>query len=144
MPGLRAPLRGEQRCGAEPRVTPPRSCFPGELFAQAPVEQFPGIAVEGVTDSSRYFVIRIEDGNGASHTPGDPQSPRCSCSGRILAFRGRMFPAWAGQREELPPSHGSDLCQKQKHLGLAAQSGQEDAGASPCCRLIKKLFVLKL
>ncbi|XP_068772399.1 adaptin ear-binding coat-associated protein 2 [Struthio camelus] len=36
----------------------------GELFAQAPVDQFPGIAVEGVTDSSRYFVIRIEDGNG--------------------------------------------------------------------------------
>ncbi|XP_030319672.1 adaptin ear-binding coat-associated protein 2 isoform X1 [Calypte anna] len=36
----------------------------GELFAQAPVEEFPGIAVEGVTDSSRYFVIRIEDGNG--------------------------------------------------------------------------------
>ncbi|KAM8927890.1 adaptin ear-binding coat-associated protein 2 [Pelodytes ibericus] len=36
----------------------------GELFAQAPVEQFPGIAVESVTDSSRYFVICIEDGNG--------------------------------------------------------------------------------
>ncbi|XP_072281922.1 adaptin ear-binding coat-associated protein 2 [Pyxicephalus adspersus] len=36
----------------------------GELFAQAPVEQFPGIAVENVVDSSRYFVICIEDGNG--------------------------------------------------------------------------------
>ncbi|XP_004850428.1 adaptin ear-binding coat-associated protein 2 isoform X1 [Heterocephalus glaber] len=36
----------------------------GELFAQAPVDQFPGTAVEAVTDSSRYFVIRIEDGNG--------------------------------------------------------------------------------
>ncbi|XP_066546894.1 adaptin ear-binding coat-associated protein 2 isoform X2 [Amia ocellicauda] len=36
----------------------------GELFAQAPVEQYPGIAIEGVTDSSRYFVVRIEDGNG--------------------------------------------------------------------------------
>ncbi|XP_040278903.1 adaptin ear-binding coat-associated protein 2 [Bufo bufo] len=36
----------------------------GELFAQAPVEQFPGIAVESVTDSSRYFVICVEDGNG--------------------------------------------------------------------------------
>ncbi|NXM85987.1 NECP2 protein, partial [Oenanthe oenanthe] len=55
--GLRAP------CGrARPHQAPSR--FPGELFAQAPVEQFPGIAVEGVTDSSRYFVIRIEDGNG--------------------------------------------------------------------------------
>ncbi|XP_024126938.1 adaptin ear-binding coat-associated protein 2 [Oryzias melastigma] len=36
----------------------------GELFAQAPVEEYPGIVVEAVTDSSRYFVIRIEDGNG--------------------------------------------------------------------------------
>ncbi|XP_008820863.1 adaptin ear-binding coat-associated protein 2 isoform X2 [Nannospalax galili] len=36
----------------------------GELFAQAPVDQFPSTAVESVTDSSRYFVIRIEDGNG--------------------------------------------------------------------------------
>lgn len=36
----------------------------GELFAQAPVDQFPGSAVESVTDSSRYFVVRIEDGNG--------------------------------------------------------------------------------
>uniref|UniRef100_A0A3Q2I2F3 Adaptin ear-binding coat-associated protein 1 n=1 Tax=Equus caballus TaxID=9796 RepID=A0A3Q2I2F3_HORSE len=38
----------------------------GELFAQAPVEQYPGIAVETVTDSSRYFVIRIQDGTGRS------------------------------------------------------------------------------
>lgn len=38
--------------------------FAGELFAQAPVEQYPDCAVEAVTDSSRYFVIRIEDGNG--------------------------------------------------------------------------------
>ncbi|XP_028922404.1 adaptin ear-binding coat-associated protein 2 [Ornithorhynchus anatinus] len=36
----------------------------GELFAQAPIDQFPGTAVENVTDSSRYFVIRIEDGSG--------------------------------------------------------------------------------
>ncbi|XP_007541707.2 adaptin ear-binding coat-associated protein 2 [Poecilia formosa] len=36
----------------------------GELYAQAPVEQYPGNAVEAVTDSSRYFVIRIEDGTG--------------------------------------------------------------------------------
>ncbi|XP_060766847.1 adaptin ear-binding coat-associated protein 2 [Neoarius graeffei] len=36
----------------------------GELFAQAPVDQYPGPSVEAVTDSSRYFVIKIEDGSG--------------------------------------------------------------------------------
>lgn len=36
----------------------------GELFAQAPVEEYPGIAVETVGDSSRYFVLRIQDDNG--------------------------------------------------------------------------------
>lgn len=41
--------------------------FAGELFAQAPVSQYPGSVVEAVTDSSRYFVIRIEDGNGKAH-----------------------------------------------------------------------------
>lgn len=36
----------------------------GELFAKAPVDTYPGIAVEAVMDSSRYFVLRIEDDNG--------------------------------------------------------------------------------
>lgn len=39
-------------------------CSAGELFAQAPVEEFPGIAVETVGDSSRYFVLRIQDDKG--------------------------------------------------------------------------------
>uniref|UniRef100_A0AAZ3R7W4 Adaptin ear-binding coat-associated protein 1 n=2 Tax=Oncorhynchus tshawytscha TaxID=74940 RepID=A0AAZ3R7W4_ONCTS len=38
----------------------------GELFAQAPVTEYPGIAVETVSDSSRYFVLRIQDDNGRS------------------------------------------------------------------------------
>lgn len=48
--------------GARAHLLPP--VLTGELFAQAPVDQFPGTAVESVTDSSRYFVVRIEDGNG--------------------------------------------------------------------------------
>jgi len=36
----------------------------GELFAQCPVESYPSSAVEQVLDSSRYFVARIQDGEG--------------------------------------------------------------------------------
>ena len=38
----------------------------GELFAACPVDAYPGPAVEAVTDSSRYFVIKIVDEGGRS------------------------------------------------------------------------------
>jgi len=37
-----------------------------ELFAACPIAQYPGPAIEAVTDSSRYFVIKIVDDNGRS------------------------------------------------------------------------------
>ena len=36
----------------------------GELFALCPVDSFPGLAVEPVSDSSRYFVLRLQDSSG--------------------------------------------------------------------------------
>ncbi|XP_072334769.1 adaptin ear-binding coat-associated protein 1-like [Scyliorhinus torazame] len=36
----------------------------GELFAEAPVESYPSVTIESVTDSSRYFVLCIQDGSG--------------------------------------------------------------------------------
>jgi hypothetical protein len=39
----------------------------GELFAKCPIDQYPGIAIESVTDSSRYFVLRIQDDNGNNY-----------------------------------------------------------------------------
>lgn len=38
----------------------------GELFAKCPIDKYPGVALEAVNDSSRYFVIRIQDDNGRS------------------------------------------------------------------------------
>lgn len=38
----------------------------GQLYAKCPIETYPGIAVEPVTDSSRYFVLRIQDDHGRS------------------------------------------------------------------------------
>ena len=36
----------------------------GALFANCPIETYPGVAIEAVSDSSRYFVIRVQDDNG--------------------------------------------------------------------------------
>ncbi|ETN64540.1 adaptin ear-binding coat-associated protein 2 [Anopheles darlingi] len=36
----------------------------GSLFANCPIESYPGVAIEAVSDSSRYFVLRIQDDNG--------------------------------------------------------------------------------
>lgn len=36
----------------------------GELFAICPVRSFPGADVEPVSDSSRYFVLKLEDTSG--------------------------------------------------------------------------------
>lgn len=37
----------------------------GELFAQVPLDnERPEVSVEPVTDSSRYFAVRVDDGNG--------------------------------------------------------------------------------
>lgn len=36
----------------------------GELFAKCPVDGYPGVAVEQVLDSSRYFVLRLQDDGG--------------------------------------------------------------------------------
>lgn len=37
----------------------------GALFANCPIESYPGVAIESVSDSSRYFVLRIQDDNGS-------------------------------------------------------------------------------
>lgn len=39
----------------------------GELFAKCPIDKYPGVALESVTDSSRYFVVKIQDDNGEQH-----------------------------------------------------------------------------
>ncbi|KAI4461480.1 atp-binding cassette abc transporter-related [Holotrichia oblita] len=38
----------------------------GELYAKCPIEIYPGPSIESVSDSSRYFVLRIQDDTGRS------------------------------------------------------------------------------
>ncbi len=49
-------------------ATPPRSCCSGELFGVCPVPRGQlHIAVEAATDSSRNFVLRLEDAGSKRH-----------------------------------------------------------------------------
>ncbi|KAG8311244.1 Adaptin ear-binding coat-associated protein 1 [Homalodisca vitripennis] len=43
----------------------------GELFAKCPIDKYPGVAVESVSDSSRYFVLRIQDDNNGKSNISD-------------------------------------------------------------------------
>lgn len=54
---------GRLRCVAKGKVLEIRleDKTSGELFAACPVEQYPGMSVEAVTDSSRYFVVCVQD-----------------------------------------------------------------------------------
>jgi hypothetical protein len=36
----------------------------GELFAKCPIDTYPGLAIQSVADSSRYFVIHVKDDSG--------------------------------------------------------------------------------
>ncbi|XP_015504101.1 adaptin ear-binding coat-associated protein 2 [Parus major] len=92
----------------------------GELFAQAPVEQFPGIAVEGVTDSSRYFVIRVEDGNGRRAFIGVGFVDRGDAFDFNVALQDHF--KWVRQQSELA-RQAQDLEQGPK-LDLGFKEGQ--------------------
>ncbi|VDK83712.1 unnamed protein product [Onchocerca ochengi] len=36
----------------------------GQLFAKCPVDEYPGLSIEPVLDSSRYFVVRLKNDSG--------------------------------------------------------------------------------
>ncbi|CAL1277111.1 unnamed protein product [Larinioides sclopetarius] len=92
----------------------------GELFAKAPIDKYPGIAIEAVTDSSRYFVLRIEDDNG-----------RAAFIGIGFADRGDSFDLnvslqehfkWLQTSEEL--EKGIDSSDSKPNLDLGFKEGQ--------------------
>ncbi|XP_031734586.1 adaptin ear-binding coat-associated protein 2 isoform X2 [Anarrhichthys ocellatus] len=111
----------------------------GELFAQAPVEQYPGCVVESVTDSSRYFVIRIEDGNGRHAFIGLGFADRGDSFDFNVALQDHF--KWVKQEGELAKQEASESTAPK--LDLSFKEGQtikisigqnikkKEAGAKP-------------
>ncbi|XP_069683832.1 NECAP-like protein CG9132 [Periplaneta americana] len=71
----------------------------GELFAKCPIDQYPGIAIEAVTDSSRYFVVRIQDDNGRSAFIGVGFSDRSDSFDMNVALQDHF--KWLKKSEEI-------------------------------------------
>lgn len=86
----------------------------GQLFASAPVETFPGIAVEPVTDSSRYFVLRVADGSG-----------RTAFLGAGFADRGDAFDFNMALQDHFNHEKSvTELTTEQPKLDLGLKAGQ--------------------
>eukprot|EP00069_Balaena_mysticetus_P006027 bmy_18379T0 len=92
----------------------------GELFAQAPAEQYPGIAVETVTDSSCYFVIRIQDGTGHSAFIGIGFSDRGDAFDFNVSLQDHF--KWVKQESEI--SKESQEMDNRPKLDLGFKEGQ--------------------
>ncbi|XP_026555804.1 adaptin ear-binding coat-associated protein 1 [Pseudonaja textilis] len=92
----------------------------GELFAQAPIDQYPGIAVETVNDSSRYFVIRIQDGNGRSAFIGIGFGDRGDAFDFNVALQDHF--KWVKQETEI--SQESQESDSRPKLDLGFKEGQ--------------------
>ncbi|KAM6967726.1 adaptin ear-binding coat-associated protein 1-like [Aplochiton taeniatus] len=92
----------------------------GELFAQAPVDEFPGIAVETVSDSSRYFVLRIQDESGRSAFIGIGFGDR----GDSFDFNVALQDHFKWVKQEIEISKQSQVPDNTPKLDLGFKEGQ--------------------
>ena len=93
----------------------------GELFAKCPVEAYPGIAIEAVSDSSRYFVLRIQDDSGRAAFIGIGFSDRSDSFDLNVALQDHF--KWLKQTQELAKEGTSEEASKPR-LDLSFKAGE--------------------
>jgi len=93
----------------------------GELFAKCPVEAYPGIAIEPVSDSSRYFVLRIQDDSGRAAFIGVGFSDRSDSFDLNVALQDHF--KWLRQSQEIAKEGASEEASKPR-LDLSFKAGE--------------------
>lgn len=93
----------------------------GELFAKCPIEQYPGIAIEAVSDSSRYFVLRIQDDSGRAAFIGVGFADRSDSFDLNVALQDHF--KWLKQTEDIANEATSEDAGKPR-LDLSFKEGQ--------------------
>ncbi|XP_072035927.1 adaptin ear-binding coat-associated protein 2-like [Amphiura filiformis] len=94
----------------------------GELFAQAPVDSYPGIAVEAVIDSSRYFCIRIQNESGRHAFIGLGFTDRGDSFDFNVALQDHF--KWVKQSKEIEEETKSGKVDTGPKLDLGFKEGQ--------------------
>lgn len=89
-----------------------------QLFANCPIETFPGVAVEAVTDSSRYFVLRVVSDNDRTAFLGIGFSDRSDSFDLNVTLQDHF--KWVQKDNELEQSGASG----QPALDLGFKDGQ--------------------
>lgn len=93
----------------------------GELFAKCPIDQYPGIALEAVSDSSRYFVLRIQDDSGRAAFIGLGFSDRSDSFDLNVALQDHF--KWLNKTKEFEKEGETGECDKPR-LDLSFKDGQ--------------------
>jgi hypothetical protein len=88
----------------------------GQLFAECPIDKYPGLAIEAVSDSSRYFVIKIVDDNGRSAFIGIGFADRGDSFDVMVALQDHF--KWLEKQEEIEKSGGVDDTTPKLDLGF--------------------------
>ncbi|CAD5121053.1 unnamed protein product [Dimorphilus gyrociliatus] len=93
-----------------------------ELFAECPVEEYPGPSVEQVLDSSRYFVIRIQDPSGRKAFIGIGFADRGDAFDLNVALQDHF--KWAKRETELEQTGGASNFDPGPKLDLGFKEGE--------------------
>ncbi|CAL8078948.1 unnamed protein product [Calicophoron daubneyi] len=88
----------------------------GELFAACPVDAYPGIAVEPVLDSSRYFVIRLVADDGRTTFTGIGFSERSDSFDLNVAIQDHF--KWLKQEQDAEEANKNMASRPSLDLGF--------------------------
>jgi len=90
----------------------------GVLYANCPIETYPGVAVEAVSDSSRYFVIRVQDDSGRSAFLGLGFGDRSDSFDLNVALQDHF--KWVKNQEQIE----KEKTEPKKELDLGFKEGE--------------------
>jgi len=94
----------------------------GQLFANAPIDKYPSVAIEAVADSSRYFVLRLLNSNGQSAFVGIGFADRSDSFDLNVALMDHF--KYLAKTEQMSKDAAAEVADPAPKLDLGFKEGQ--------------------